>query len=152
MWFVILHLFFCLWHGPGNGGFMIQFEKFKECNSRTGCSYWCLSLPWLFICKLIIICSDIWQYESVKRTWSRERMRKQNGNVEVSANKHSLTITVDSPRTKATVNKATEYCVLSSCGSVDRKSRRHDLAKDLPAVFKDSTSVKHLSGAVQDLR
>ena len=45
----------------------------------------------------------------------------------------------DSARTKATTNEVTEYCMLSSCGSMDRRARRHALAKLLPTVFKDAT-------------
>ncbi|XP_062566611.1 uncharacterized metal-dependent hydrolase YabD-like [Saccostrea cucullata] len=35
---------------------------------------------------------------------------------------------------------------------MDKRARRHALAKHLPAVFKDATGVEHLPGAVQALR
>ena len=69
-----------------------------------------------------------------------------------STRKRLLKNTDDSARTKATTHEVKEYCMLSSCGSMDRRARRHALAKHLPTVFKYATGGENLLGAVEALR
>ncbi|XP_062612696.1 uncharacterized protein LOC134274418 [Saccostrea cucullata] len=71
----------------------------------------------------------------------------------VRSRKRNLSVTVSQPSTKLKSSQHSEYCMLSTCFSLDKKVRRHCTKSHMPSMFQMvSTDSNNVGQCVQALR